>query len=219
MIQIRKKKSSNKDSQNTNDVIDVRPVVAEAVNVITLDAIWNLIRISIILRGDAVPLTIQERSSPTMNNKLTPLGIKAYFDSPRIVFGKSGRFLNLRLGPKSSVVLDTTYIDEKIRIGMGGTSGTRFVFTKCAKDDVEAEEFKKLLLMKPTGKSKILSFLLTFAGTAGLCGKINLIPKALSRIIAVSTLLVFLGTFFSTGGIEQDESSRGMNKRRSKSAA
>ena len=94
----------------------------------------------------------------------------------------------------------------------------KVIFTKCAKDDVEAEEYM-LLLMKPTGKSKILSFLLAFAGAAGLCVKINLIPKALSRIIAVSILLVFLGTFFSTGGIEQDESSWVMNKRRLKSAA
>ncbi len=206
----KKKNKSKEEGLNTQKkTADVRPVVAEAVNVITLDALWNLIRVSIILRGDAVPLTKEERTSPMMNNPLTSLAIKAFFDPPRIVVGKTGRFLNLCLGPKSSVVLDTTYVDDKIRIGMGGTSGTRFIFTKCARDDKEAEEFKKLLVMKPTGKSKILTALLSFAGAGGLLGKYHLIPKILSQLLSFTSLLIFVRTLLSTGGIEQDELRRG----------
>ncbi len=226
----KKKKGSNtsttssEQDQEEDNYDDVRPVVAEAINVITLDALWNLIRISILLRGDVVPLSNKERTSSKMSQPLSNLAIKAYFDPPRIILstGKKKKephrrsFLNLSIGPKSSVVLDTTYVDENVRIGMGGTSGTKFVFTKlCSKGDMEANEYKKLLLMKPTGKGKILSFLSIVAGCSGLLGKYyssgtyrsgsNLILKVLGKMISFTSLILFFGTLFSTGGIEQDE--------------
>lgn len=56
------------------------------------------------------------------------LSVRASFGQPRVRFGP----LNLRVGPESSVYLDTTFVDERVRISTGGTSGTKFVFERIA---------------------------------------------------------------------------------------
>jgi len=152
--------------------------VAEAINIISLDALDGLLRATVILRGDAVPLSIEQRDEMNMNRTsstpssslltpLTNLVVRAYFDPPRIYFGKrrdrrgssSYSYLPLQIGPKSSVVLDTTYCDEQVRIGMGGTSGSRFVFT--ATDNLEAKEYVSLLKLPYIKKWKLLAQLST----------------------------------------------------------
>ena len=148
--------------------------VAEAINVVSLDALDGLLRATVILRGDAVPLSIEQRdemninrtSSTSSSSLLTPLTnlvVRAYFDPPRIYFGKrrgrrgssSYSYLPLQIGPKSSVVLDTTYCDEQVRIGVGGSSGSRFVFT--ATDSLEAKEYVSLLKLPYIKKWKLLA--------------------------------------------------------------
>jgi len=148
--------------------------VAEAINIISLDALDGLLRATVILRGDAVPLSIEQRDEMNMNRTsstpssslltpLTNLVVRAYFDAPRIYFGKrrgrrgssSYSYLPLQIGPRSSVVLDTTYCDEQVRIGMGGTSGSRFVFT--ATDSLEAKEYTSLLKLPYVKKWKLLA--------------------------------------------------------------
>mmetsp|Transcript_864 Transcript_864/g.1780 ORF Transcript_864/g.1780 Transcript_864/m.1780 type:complete len:258 (-) Transcript_864:162-935(-) len=138
--------------------------VAEAINVISLDALDGLLRIAIILRGDAVPLSLEERLQLNTNRTITPLTnlvVRAYFDPPRIFFGKRKKgnnysYLPLKLGPTSSVLLDTTFYDSKVRVGMGGTSGTRFVFTSTAEE--EAKEYEALLNQPSSGnKRKVLT--------------------------------------------------------------
>ncbi|KAL7565808.1 hypothetical protein ACA910_007373 [Epithemia clementina (nom. ined.)] len=150
-------------------------VVAEAVNVISLTALWDWIRIVVMLRGDCVrvrnhennnpfhlppttsptqpqssspsllPSSLSSSSSPGGLLPLSPLALRAYFDAPRIVvvrhnaknqpphFRRCGcrrPWINVNVGPKSSVVLDTLFVNRGLRLGMGGTSGTRFVFTR-----------------------------------------------------------------------------------------
>ena len=142
--------------------------VAEAINVVSLDAFDGLLRATVILRGDAVPLTSTERKQ--MNNanrtitKVTKRAVRAYFDPPRIYLGrrtssnnrkkKRYAYLPLQIGPASSVVLDTTYYDDLIRIGMGGTSGSRFVFA--ATDVEEAKEYESLLKIPYAKKWNVL---------------------------------------------------------------
>lgn len=189
---------------------DKRSVVAEAVNVISLDVFWKLIRLSVILRGDAKSLSKEERDEiqnkrkdvrsiqPTLSN----LAVRAYFDPPRIIVGKSGRFFNFQIGPPSSVVLDTSYIDEKVRIGVGGTSGTRFVFKKCSEDDNDAKEFFSLLQRRPMNRSTLLAFLGCVIGVG-----VRSIMKGTvlsGGAITVMGLLATTAVAFSTGGIEND---------------
>ncbi|KAL7482241.1 hypothetical protein ACHAW6_009010 [Cyclotella cf. meneghiniana] len=142
-------------------------VAAEAVNAISLDALNGFIRAAIVLRGDVVPLSIEERTERNANRTasstpLSDLAVRAHFDSPRIFLGRRRRksregyeYLPLQLGPTSSVILDTTYYDDKVRIGMGGTSGTRFVFVRT--NDGEAREYESLMSMPLASKTKILS--------------------------------------------------------------
>jgi len=193
-------------------------VIAEAVNVISLEAIFGLIRLNVILRGDAIPLSLEEREvcediakikakDKGVENKigkLSPLTVRAKFDPPRIVFGRRGRFVNLNLGPRSSVVLDTTYSDDSIRIGKGGSSGTKFLFRRIPDASVEkANEWRTLLARRPLRKSKALVVLGCILGWG-----IQSAVKSQARIlgISISSISALLGAvvFFSSGGIEDD---------------
>jgi len=133
---------------------------------------------------------------------LTNLTVRAYFDAPRIILGKRGRFFNIQLGPSTSVVLDATYVDDKIRIGKGGTSGTRFVFSRCNDDDREATEFLALLKRRPTSKSKLLT-MLGLLGTSGI-SLIATGSKAVGGAVAVVSALSALAVTYSSGGVEDD---------------
>jgi hypothetical protein len=181
--------------------------VGEAVNVVSLEAFWGLLRVTVILRGDAIPLTIEERTNTSrVVQTLSPLAVKALFDHPRIILGKRGRLFNIHVGPSTSVLLDTTYCDDKVRIGMGGTSGTRFVFVRCADDDVEANEFRGLLDRKPMQKKKALVVL----GTTALTGLYVAIGRGLRVSGGILGMASFVATILiatSSGGIEDDDRS------------
>ena len=187
--------------------------VAEAINVVSLDALDGSVRATVILRGDAVPLSIEERTRTNANRTITPLSdlaVRAHFDPPRIYFGrrdnkkkwgkKSKRvedegeytYLPLELGPSSSVVLDTTYFDEGVRVGMGGTSGTRFVFESTTVD--EASEYESLLARRSEGnRAKVLlrmagimaaSIYVAFGGALGTDALMGVYASKLARVIA-----------------------------------
>lgn len=183
-----------------------RTVVGEAVNVVSLEALFGIIRVTVILRGDAVPLTFSERTNTSkVFQDLTPLAVKALFDAPRIVFGRRGRVFNINVGPRTDVLLDTTYCDEKVRIGMGGTSGTRFVFRRCPdEDDAEANEFRALLSRKPTPKRKALIAFGTLA-SLGLYGAVFKRLRLLGGFTTMVSCLFGALIAFSSGGIERDE--------------
>lgn len=182
-----------------------RSAVAEAVNVIALEALWGKIRTTILLRGDCIALNNTERVSD-MCQPLSPLAVRVLFDAPRIVIGKTGRWFNFNLGPKSSVVLDTCYVDKLLRIGLGGRSGTRFVFARCAGNDQEANEFRGLLARKAWSKKQALSTF-TLIGTIGLHLAISRGMKVIGGFLSTISLMTGLLFAFSSGGIEQDASS------------
>jgi hypothetical protein len=191
--------------RNTTGLMKDPTAVGEAVNVISLEALLGLIRINVILRGDAIPLSDLPPSPKPLLPNLSNLAVRAFFDPPRIVFGKTGRFVNISVGPTSSVVLDTTFINERVRIGMGGTSGTKFVFGRCSGQDSEAREFLPLLQRKAASKIKAAAVLLSVT-SAGLFGALRYGLKVLgasATVVSLGSLALILS---SSGGIERDES-------------
>jgi hypothetical protein len=180
-----------------------RKVVAEAINVIVLEAFNGWIRTTILLRGDCVPLNTTERIQGTCQ-PLSPLAVRVWFDAPRIIIGRTGRFFNLNVGPQSSVVLDTPFVDERVRLGLGGRSGTRFVFARCDTQDTEATAFRTLLQRKPWSKVKTLSILIGMCGV-GIYSAIGRAEKPiLGGAISVFSALFAMLIAFSSGGIEQE---------------
>ncbi|CAB9507323.1 expressed unknown protein [Seminavis robusta] len=189
---------------NSTGLTKTFSAVGEAINVISLEAFAGILRISVILRGDAIPLTLAERSNTTrVVQPLTPLAVKALFDSPRIFIGRTGR-IALSVGPKTSVLLDCLFCDDNIRLGMGGTSGSRFVFKRCSSDDEEANEFQALL-QKPLPK-RYKSFL-SLGGIAalGVLGVARGFLRILSGTVAAIALSMAALIAFSGGGIEQGD--------------
>ena len=203
-------------------------VVAEAINVITFDALFQLVRLTVILRGDAISLKPQQRQKQIQTNmdaneeknttnkpsSLSNLTVKAFFDPPRIIFGnRHGRGngnLNFAVGPATSVLLDTTYFDKNVRIGMGGTSGTRFVFSRCTEEDAEARDFLTLQMLqnRPIRKSKIVATLMVLGGSgvgASIVSVSGSRVRVLGKAVALVMGLAALAVAVSSGGVEADK--------------
>jgi hypothetical protein len=187
------------------------------------------------LEGLAIPLfsTAPKAQTDTNTNSvgnttnvvtaggLSNLAVEAKFDSPRILFsrpkGRKGEsveykvLLHVQLGPKSSVILDTTHVDGVIRIGKGGTSGTRFIFGRVPSSKTfQATEYQSLLLQQPNPlRKRGLIARLGLGSTLGIIGGIMAGPfrivKILSLTLAAVSTLLLLPILFSTGGIEEDD--------------
>ena len=93
--------------------------------------IFGLIPGQVVLNGTFAALTA-ELAEKNEKGEVNPYGIddgqtvRAFFDPPRITLGGLPSF---GIGPKSSVVLSTTYLDERVRLGRG-SRGSLFVFTR-----------------------------------------------------------------------------------------
>ncbi|CAJ1929396.1 unnamed protein product [Cylindrotheca closterium] len=193
--------------------------VAQVINAIFLECFWGLLPIWIVLRGDAVPLNKipkeepstkattnkgkKKKSPPSLLPGLSPRTVRAYFDSPRFAIGK----FVFSFGPTSSVVLDTPYIDDRIRLGVGGTSGTKFVFSRIKDEqDNEAVDGWKWVLEKESTitKTKASYGLLWTSLLSGFAYKS--LRFGMGKIVASTVFLaslVSLGLVMaSTGGIE-----------------
>lgn len=59
--------------------------------------------------------------------------VKVQFDPPQLSFAGG---IHLRIGPASSVQLKTTYLDSRVRLGLG-SRGSLFVFRRGGQSDRE----------------------------------------------------------------------------------
>ena len=97
--------------------------------------VFGLIPGEVVLNGTFAALTA-ELAEKNEKGEVNPFGIddgqtvRAFFDPPRITLGGLPSF---GIGPKSSVVLSTTYLDERVRLGRG-SRGSLFVFTRKSED-------------------------------------------------------------------------------------
>ena len=183
--------------------------VAQVVNVIVLKAV--LWRIFVILRGDAFALDKGQREQIALERN-TPGGlsertVRADFDPPRISLVSGAEkarkvLLSLSLGPPSSVVLDTPFCNELIRIGKG-SRGSGFVFVRSS--DPAADEWKSVLQVRPVRKGQLSAFFLSIAAASfAMSRRFSGFVQWVSLPIAVMTSLCALGTALSTGGIVRD---------------
>jgi hypothetical protein len=204
-------------------------VVAQIINAIQLKCLWGLIDVWVLLRGDAVPF-IEENNNISQGDdskvstttpylpNLSERTVKVYFDKPRIGFrlskvnnrNRKAFFQRvLSLGPTSSVVLDTPFVDKRIRLGKGGVSGSQFVFARVDEDDVEAKQgWKWVLLEENAGKALNKKQLMLRVGVwvvISVLGYTFLEQRFAKWIAAVSSTASaasFLWLGLSTGGIE-----------------
>lgn len=181
--------------------------VAQVINMIVL-RVFSLLTINVILRGDAFSVAADKRQEIVEQRQtpggLSPLTVRADFDSPRIVVCRKKPWISLSLGPKSSVVLDTPFCDSRIRIGKGAR-GSQFVFVRT--NDPRADKWITLLEAKTFGKRSLLTVLGSLSISlwwsqarlvSGLARSLIVLPSA----ITLTTLSALIA--FSTGGIEQN---------------
>jgi hypothetical protein len=122
--------------------------------------------------------------------------VRVLFERPVLSLGP----LTARIGPPSSVVLTTTYLDERVRLGKG-SRGSLFVFTRGGLAD-EAR-MGEVGLEKPSAAAKALLLL----ALAGMVAGGAALWRAGATLAAVGLWLVAAGLAAVTyqGGIERDD--------------
>ena len=106
--------------------------------------LFSRVPLSVILRGVVAPLAPVDRAALTTKYG-TPLSagtVRADFEPPLVTLGGIG----LRVGPPSSVVLDTPYVDAAMRLGVG-SRGSTFLFKRTS--DALADGWKADLARRP----------------------------------------------------------------------
>lgn len=109
------------------------------------------------LKGTLTPLASDENFGAN--------GVQVDFEPPRISLGR----LVFQFGPRSIVKLKTTYLDDRVRIGIG-SRGSLFVFTKGeAAHSTVAQEWKLLFSSEASGRRLIPIFALPAALVTLFC--------------------------------------------------
>lgn len=118
--------------------------------------------------------------------------VKASFDPPGISVAGGPK---LRIGPKSSVVLSTTYLDDHVRLGKG-SRGSLFVFTKKSAERAERDHRRWRV-----GGFAIALMLLTALGL-GIFGVHQL--RTTNRVLYSATVIVSALTSLAMAYILRD---------------
>ena len=171
--------------------------------------LFKFITVSVVLKGILEKITENDRLSLTekFGTVLSPGTIRADFDSPLITIGGVG----IRIGPNSNVVLDTPYLDGKIRLGVGAR-GSSFIFKRTLDDNANNW---KIDIRRKTLPAKQAGFFLVFLGTVlfnlfSNCQ--NIYFSFFKNSIAFSTILFGLILFLTSGGIRVQDNLKFENK-------
>jgi len=172
--------------------------------------LFGIIPFSVVLKGIANPVEEKRRNEMAERTgiQLSPATVRVAFEPPLIAFGRGKSCIPVRVGPSSSVVLDTPYLSSKLRLGVG-SRGSTFVFLKTnnpAADSWQDIIKRRAILSRPLGFILLsLSFSLAYASM-----RVNFmrIPKLLQHILRIfsrfvaslSSILAIL-LIFSKGGI------------------
>ena len=196
------KEPSSEESKSLTEVPEKNEKKSRiyAINYIT-GKLFRFLTVSVILKGAVQIITEAERTQMTAKygTALSSGTVRADFESPLITIGGFG----IRIGPNSNVVLDTPYLDDKIRLGMGAR-GSAFIFKRTT--DKRANNWKIDIKRKPI-KAKSLGFFFVSLGAIIL----NLFTSSniqflsiMKKIIAFPMIFVGLLLFFTKGGIREE---------------
>lgn len=164
-------------------------------SIIRPNIVTNKIKISLF---GFIPLSVGLRGTIVPEDSKT---VKVCFEPP--VLSLPGG-IHTRIGPPSSVVLTTTYLDEKVRLGLG-SRGSRFVFSRGGTADVCSMETVGLERTSPLGIAIVVSLLGLFIIGGGWAMSNPTVPAPL-RAAGLVAMLVggALGGVFYRGGIIDD---------------
>jgi len=177
--------------------------------------LFKLIPFCVILFGIIRFLSDTERENimSKYGNKLSSSTVFASFRPPVLCFGSSKSLLalSIKVGPPSSVVLDTPYVCPEVRLGLG-SRGSYFVFTRTL--DTAADEWKTWLSRKHVSARQagsalvLLGALLAFIRPFSASSKVVFLQWGIRSLVGV--LLSLLGLFISmsSGGIIENDTSK-----------
>lgn len=123
------------------------------------DTVVNLVcfRVLGILKGC---VGLRGKLVPIEDEKLGPNGIKVTFEKPRLCLGS----FVFQFGPRSTVRLATTYVDDRVRLAIGGR-GSLFVFAKdAAAESAMADEWNPMFQAQTWPAILLPLAVLTFLG-------------------------------------------------------
>jgi hypothetical protein len=177
-----------------------KPSRVYAINYIT-GKLFRFLTVSVILKGAVQKITETERTQMTAKygTTLSPGTVRADFESPLVTIGGVG----IRIGPNSNVVLDTPYLDDKIRLGMGAR-GSAFIFKRTK--DSRANNWKIDIKRKPIN-AKFLGFLfLSFGSIILNLFTLNTVQifSVLKKVVAFPMIFFGFILFFTKGGIREE---------------
>lgn len=175
--------------------------------------LFKLIPFCVILFGLVRFLSIVERENvmTKYGNKLSSSAVFASFRPPVLCFGstKSSLSLSVKVGPPSSVVLDTPYVCPQVRLGLG-SRGSLFVFTRTS--DAAADEWKSWLSRKHVSARKAGYILVLLGSFLAFIRPFSVNKFVLSfSVRSIAGLLLSLLGFFvsvSSGGIIENDTSK-----------
>lgn len=131
--------------------------------------------------------------------------VKVFFEPPVLSLGKD---IHIRTGPPSSVVLKTTYVDERVRLGKG-SRGSLFVFTRGGAADAAGMDQVGLQQNTPLGKVILWGLVAALMGNGAWLASRGTLPPVIRAAGIVQVLLgLALGGVVQRGGIVQDNEDR-----------
>jgi hypothetical protein len=149
--------------------------------------LFGIIPFSVILKGIARPLNNKERQAISSMHGVTlgPAVVRASFEPPVLSFGDPGKPISVRVGPQSSVVLDTPYLSDRLRLGRG-SRGSLFVFSRTA--DTAAALWQRVLTRRTLKGRPVGAGLLLIAGSLAVLA--HRLPTRLRTQTAVPLLVL-----------------------------
>lgn len=170
-------------------------------HIISPNVVINLIcfRLLGILKG---AVALRGRLEAINYPELGPTALQVYFEPPRLRYGGAV----FEFGRGSRVRIATTYLDDRIRIGMGG-AGSLFLFTKGGEAETDmAEEWKSIWASKPVPAIVI---------PVAICGIIGVLFLKSWLLFSIACVLGLLISYvMSRGGIEGNNVNSSQSKGR-----